>query len=115
MAIALYMDVHIPKPITAGLLLRGVDVLTSQEDNTDTWPDSDLVDRATRLNRVLFTFDTDFFAEARCRQSLGVVFSGIIYAQPLNVSIGKCISDLELICKAGLYEDFSSHITCLPL
>jgi len=32
MAIALYMDVHIPKAITVGLRLRGVEVLTAQED-----------------------------------------------------------------------------------
>jgi hypothetical protein len=38
MAIAFYFDVHIPKPITNGLRLRGVDVLTSQEDATTTLP-----------------------------------------------------------------------------
>ena len=35
MAIALYMDAHIPRAITIGLRLSGVDVITSQEDNTD--------------------------------------------------------------------------------
>lgn len=32
MPIRLYMDVHIPRPVTVGLRLRGVDVLTAQED-----------------------------------------------------------------------------------
>lgn len=35
MAIKLYMDAHIPKAITNGLRLRGIDVLTAQEDNAD--------------------------------------------------------------------------------
>ena len=32
MSVALYMDVHVPLPITSALRLRGVDVLTAQED-----------------------------------------------------------------------------------
>ena len=32
MAIALYMDHHVPRAITHGLRLRGVDVLTAFED-----------------------------------------------------------------------------------
>ena len=34
MAIAFYMDVHIPQAITLQLRRRGVDVLTAVEDNT---------------------------------------------------------------------------------
>ena len=34
MALALYMDVHIPAAITDGLRRVGLDVLTSQEDQT---------------------------------------------------------------------------------
>jgi len=44
MSIGLYMDVHIPKAITIGLRLRGVDVLTAQEDGAITLPDADLLD-----------------------------------------------------------------------
>jgi hypothetical protein len=32
MAVGVYMDVHIPRAITNGLRLRGVDVLTAQQD-----------------------------------------------------------------------------------
>jgi len=31
--IALYMDEHVPRAITNGLRLRGVDVITAWEDN----------------------------------------------------------------------------------
>jgi len=32
MAIALYMDQHVPRAITVGLRLRGVDVLTAYQE-----------------------------------------------------------------------------------
>jgi hypothetical protein len=35
MAVALYMDVHVPGPITHQLRRRGVEVLTAQEDAHD--------------------------------------------------------------------------------
>ena len=35
MSIALYMDVHVPAPITRALVIRGVDVVTSQADGTE--------------------------------------------------------------------------------
>ena len=58
------MDVHVPGQVTRGLRLRGVDVLTAQEDGTTTFPDPDLLDRATALGRVLFTQDILFAAES---------------------------------------------------
>ena len=33
MSVAFYMDEHVPKPITLALRIRGVDVLTAQEDD----------------------------------------------------------------------------------
>jgi Domain of unknown function (DUF5615) len=49
MALPLYMDVHVPAAITAGLRRRRIDVLTSQEDGSDRWPDDRLLERATQL------------------------------------------------------------------
>ena len=72
------MDVHIPAPITKALRNRGIDILTSQEDKTDRLDDSPLLDRATNLERVVFTFDEDFLIEAAQRQSNGTHFAGII-------------------------------------
>ena len=115
MAIALYMDVHIPKPITVGLRFRGVDALTAQEDNAAELDDSSLLDRASLLGRVLFTFDDDLLAEAHKRQSEGIVFAGIIYIHLLEVSIGPCIQDLEIIAKAGEPVDLANRIEFLPL
>lgn len=115
MPVKLYMDAHIPKAITSGLRLRGVDVLTAQEDNADKLSDPELLDRATALNRIFFTFDDDLLSEAARRQKLSIPFSGIIYASPLNISIGACIRDLEIIAKAGTTEDMINRIEFLPL
>lgn len=114
MSIKLYMDAHIPRVITVGLRMRKVDVLTAQEDCTNTLSDADLLDRATQVGRVLFTFDDDLLVEATKRQRKNKSFSGIIYTNPLRISIGECINDLELITKAGEPEDLQNRIEFLP-
>ncbi len=49
MTVALYMDEQVPRAITIGLRLRGVDVLTIQEDNCIGAADIDLLERAIKL------------------------------------------------------------------
>lgn len=95
--------------------MRGVDVLTAQEDGTSDWDDARLLDRATALGRVLFTQDVDLIIEATKRQEVGVPFAGVIYAHQLRTSIGQCIRDLEIIAKAGEPEDLENQIVFLPL
>lgn len=73
-----------------------MDVKSAQQDGTTELEDDQLLDRATALNRALFTRDDDLLAEAKKRQQAGRFFAGIIYAHQLRVTIGKCISDLEL-------------------
>jgi predicted nuclease of predicted toxin-antitoxin system len=51
------MDVHVPYAIAIGLRLRGVDVITAQEDGSRELEDSDLLNRATKLGRIMFTRD----------------------------------------------------------
>ena len=57
--ISLYMDQHIPRAITVGLRLRGIDVITAFEDNASEMNDSELLNRASELGRVLFSQDND--------------------------------------------------------
>ena len=115
MAIALYMNQHVPRAITVGLRLRGVDVITAYEDGASEMDDSELLDRAGELGRVLFTQDDDLLAEAAKRQREGILFRGVIYAHQLRVSIGTCVHDLEIIAKAGEPEDLSNRVQFLPL
>jgi hypothetical protein len=115
MPIAFYMDQHVPRAIALGLRLRGVDVLTAYEDGTSELEDPALLDRASVLERVLFTRDDDLLAEATRRQRAGIAFRGVVYAHQLRVSIGACVQDLEIIAKAGEPEDLMQGIIFLPL
>ena len=115
MAIALYMDVHIPRAITIGLRLRGVNVITAQEDQTANASDSELLDRATTLRRVLFTFDDDLLAEAARRQEQRIAFPGVVFAHPLRISIGKCVQELETLAEVAEMDDLANQVVFLPL
>lgn len=115
MAISLYMDHHVPLSITNGLRLRDVDILTAYEDGKNKLGDSELLDRANELKRILFTQDDDFLAEAAIRQKKGIPFYGVIYAHQLRISIGGCIRNLELIAKKGQLEDIINQVLFLPL
>ena len=105
MPFALYMDHHVPRAITDGLRLREVDVITALEDGAERLDDPDLLDRASELERVIFTRDADFLVEVQRRQQAAIFFYGVIYAHQLRVSIGTCIQDLEILAKAGEPDD----------
>ena len=68
----LYMDEHVPQPVTDGLRARGIDVLRVQDDGFMHTPDPEIVDRATALGRLLFSHDVDMPAEAARRQGWGL-------------------------------------------
>ena len=115
MAVKLYMDVHVRRAVTKGLRLRGVDVLTAQEDGTDEWHDPDLLDRAEGLGRILFTQDDDLLREAKRRQKTGETFAGVVYVHQLDATIGQCVNDLEVIAKASQPEEWINRTAWLPL
>lgn len=115
MSIKLYSDVHVRRAVTVGLRLRGVDVLTAQEDGAGEFDDPQLLDRATELGRVLFTQDDDLLKEAARRQETGGGFAGVIYGHQLNVTVGQCIDDLELIAQATEPEEWANQVVYLPL
>lgn len=109
------MDHHVPRAITNGLRLCGVDVPTAHEDGTSEFPDPALLGRASELGRVLFTQDDDLLAEATRRQNQGQSFRGVIYAHQLRISVGGCVCDLELVAKAGEPADVAGKTLLLPL
>ncbi len=55
-----YADANLNKALTQGLRQRGIDIVTAQEEQTDTLLDHDLLRHATRQGRVLVTHDRDF-------------------------------------------------------
>jgi predicted nuclease of predicted toxin-antitoxin system len=115
MTLALYMDEHIHSSISVGLRLRDVDVLTVQADGRSGISDMLLLDRATELQRVVFSQDQDFLIEAQRRQVEGIPFAGVIYAQQRVVTIGDCVRDLEVMAKASDLEDLLNMVQFLPL
>jgi hypothetical protein len=109
------MDEHVHRAVTAGLRLRGLDVLTTQEDGRRGFSDDRILDRATELGRPLFSQDVDLLIEAQRRQKSGIPFSGVIYIHPLHATIGDCIRDLELIARVADPEDLRNRVEFLPL
>jgi hypothetical protein len=115
MAIALYFDVHVDRAIVGQLRLRQVDALTAQDDGTDRLSDESLLEHTSRLGRPIVTHDIRFLARAENWQRTGRPFCGLIFAHPMQVSIGTCVRDLEIIAKATDPQDWASDIVRLPL
>lgn len=115
MSVAFYMDVHVRRAVTVALRLRQVDVLTAQEDGSAELDDAQLMDRATKLGRVLVSQDEDLLREGAERLSAHQGFSGLIYAHQLRITIGQMVEDLELIAGATSREEWWCRIEYLPL
>jgi len=115
LSIVLYFDEHVPRAVAHGLRLRGVDVITVQDDDRRGIADHLLLDRATELGRPLFTQDEDLLAEAHLRQKAGTHFSGVIYAPQLRVTIGICVRDLHLIAEAMEADELANRVEFIPL
>ena len=115
MALAFLMDHHVPRAITNGLRLRGVDVRTAQEDGSALLPDDQLLDRASELGRVLFSMDDDLLVIAAERQTSGEPFRGVVYAHQLRVTIGRCVQDLALLAEAAEPAELEAQVVYLPL
>jgi Domain of unknown function (DUF5615) len=109
------MDVNVRQAVTDGLRLRGVEVLTAQEDGSRELEDDALLDRATELGYVVFTQDEDLLRESAQRQERGETFAGVIYAPQLKVTVGQCVRELEVLALAGEPEDFANRMEYLPL
>ena len=110
----LYADVQVRRAVVEGLRLRGVDVLTAQEDGTATLDDPLLLDRALALRRIIFTQDDDFLCEANQRQQTGETFGGVVYAHQLNITVSECIENLLLIAEASEWDEWLNRVIYIP-
>ena len=68
------MDVHVPFAVTTALKLRGIDVLTAQQDGCSEIDDVALLNRATELGRILVTQDDDLLRIGALWQADGASF-----------------------------------------
>lgn len=112
MPIPLYFDECVNQKICSGLRLRGVTILTAQEDGKDAIDDNEILTRATELNYLLVTSDEDFFALASTRLKQSSYFTGVIFLRA-ELSVGYAVESLEIYAKAGNLEDFANKVTFL--
>lgn len=114
MAVALYFDVHVPRAIRDQLRLRGVDVVTAQEDGHQRADDEALLQRSTELGRLFFTQDIRFKARAHDWQRQGRRFSGLAYGHQQGGTIGDYVEELELIAMASESQEWVDRVEYLP-
>jgi hypothetical protein len=88
MTIRFYMDENVPRQITTGLRLRGIDTLTVQDDGLTGAADPQVLARATELQRVIFTRDDDFLVIAHQCQQDSTPFYGVVASVIVSVSFG---------------------------
>ena len=60
-----------------------------------------------------FCQDEDLIVEAVKRQRAGGPFATVVFARQMELSIGRCITDLEAVAKAALLEDAQGQIIFL--
>lgn len=109
------MDVHVRAAVTRGLRLRGVDVLTAQEDGARRLEDAELLDRATACGRVLFSQDEDLLVEATRRQRGQQEFGGVVYAHQQDATVGELVRDLTFISANAEPGELRNRVIWLPL
>jgi hypothetical protein len=114
MAVALYMDVHVPWPITDQLRRRGVDVLTAVEDRAEELPEDKPLERADELRRLTFTQDIRFKALAEQWQHQGRHFCGLLFGHQLQGTIGQYVKDPELVARASELDEWRDVVGHLP-
>lgn len=114
MAVALYMDVHVPWSITDQLRRRGIDVLTATEDGARELSDDAILQRASDLGRIVFTQDIRFKALAEQWQREHRPFAGLLFGHQLGGTIGQYVHNLELIGLASELGEWQSTVCHLP-
>lgn len=90
MAISYYFDAPVHRAIKIGLQLRGIEVLTAQDDQNSSAIDEIILSRSVQLNRPLVTTDHEFLALAKNSTDRGENFVGIFFLSP-KIFIGYAI------------------------
>ena len=112
---ALTFDHHVPRAIAVSVRQQGIDVLTTEADGTADRDDEFLLQRATDLDRVFFTQDSDFLVLAGAWQQARREFTGMVYAHQLRITIGGAIHDLALIALLMNPDEMRNRVEFLPV
>jgi hypothetical protein len=90
-----YADEHVHQGITAGLRLRGMDVVTAQERGQRNTDDEILLATATGEGRLMLTNDVDFLRLHNEWMTAGKTHAGIVF-WPQRFPIGEAIRRIRL-------------------
>ena len=105
-AIRLYLDENLSPRIADQLRRRGVDIVTVHDLGVAGDTDENHLERATRLQRVLVTSDTDFLVLA----ASGQAHRGIVFGIQERHRIGDWVNALDLLCAVYAPEDLANHV-----
>lgn len=89
-------------------------MLTAQEDGHDRASDELVLQRATELNRVIFTQDVLFRVLAEAWQRQARPFADLLFGPQLGGTIGQYVQDLELIANASEGGEWQNMVQFLP-
>ena len=98
MTVRFYLDENVQTAIADQLKRRGIEVVTVRDLGTLGDDDLSHLARATRMDYVLCTHDSDYVDLA----TDGIEHSGIVFGQQHKHSIGDWVKFLELV--HGVYE-----------
>ena len=111
----LYMDHHVPWPVTSALRRRGYDVVTAAEDQASESDDETLLTRATEQGRILVTQDRDLLSLACAWREARESFCGIVYTRQQQLAYSELIEWLELVATVLREDEVRNQVIYVPM
>jgi len=109
----IYCDENIESAIVDGLRRRGIEVISARDTGDLGKSDGYHLKRASELEAVILTHDVDFLKIAHQWRHEGKGHKGILYAHPLDLSLGECIRRVELVAQVLTEEEMENSIEFL--
>jgi hypothetical protein len=109
-----YFDQHVSRHVAHGVLRRGIDVLSTQEEGAERAPDEQVFAQAVALGRVMVTEDSDYVAIANRWLAEGRHFPGLVKVTGQR-NIGRLIEDLHLVATCYSEEEVADQIVYIPV
>ena len=106
----IYADEHVIAALVESLRMRGVDVLTVQEQGWEGASDAALLVEALREQRVLLTNDQDFLVLAAEHANRGEIFAPIFFWPQQRRTIGQLLSTIIRLANQDDYAGVCSQV-----
>lgn len=103
----IYADENIEHSIIEGLRRRRIEVISARELGYLGKADEFHVKKALEMEAVILTHDSDFLRMANNKK---IKHKGIIFSHSKNLSIGRCIREVELITNILNDREMENHI-----